>query len=428
MNVPQELNRIRSLVECTPRAGLPNFFAKLERGGEVRIGYLGGSITAQPGWRVKSLNYFQQQHPQAKLVEIHAAIGGTGSDLGVLRLDHDVFKASPDLLFVEFAVNDAHIKPENIVACIEGIVRKTWKVFPLCDICFVYTLTDNAERIFDDLKAGRFNRSAAAMETVADHYQIASIHLGVEVVRLEQAGLLVMRAPQDWTEQTPATGIEGVTRARVSGDGKIHFAGDGVHPFVETGHQLYEEAIERSMPIIHHASRAGGAHQLAEPFDPANYENTIMRSLDELRRSGPWKKLAPDEALAQQFSNRMDSLWKAEPGAELGFRFRGSAASVYDILGPDGGRLEITVDGLVTTSNRIDGYCTYWRLARLNVCAGLAPDVIHDVTIRVLPDELDKGEILFEENRPDLKKDPTKYAGLAWYAGAVFIVGDGVEK
>ncbi len=31
-------------VECTPRAGLPNFFAKLEGGGEVRIGYFGGFV------------------------------------------------------------------------------------------------------------------------------------------------------------------------------------------------------------------------------------------------------------------------------------------------------------------------------------------------------------------------------------------------
>ena len=237
-----------------------------------------------------------------------------------------------------------------------------------------------------------------------------------------------MKAPQDWTEQTPALGIEGVTRARVSDDGRIHFAGDGVHPFVETGHQLYEEAIERSMPLIQQASGVGGVHPLTEPYDPANYENTVMIPLADLSPSGPWSKLAPDGALAQQFSDRMDSLWKAEPGAELHFRFRGSAASVYDILGPDGGRLEITVDGLVTTANRIDGYCTYWRLARLNVCSGLTPEVIHDVTIRVLPDVLDKGEILFEENRPDLKKNPTKYAGSAWYAGAVFIVGGGVEK
>ena len=42
-------------VECNPRAGLPNFYAKLKAGGEVRIAYLGGSITAQEGWRPKTL-------------------------------------------------------------------------------------------------------------------------------------------------------------------------------------------------------------------------------------------------------------------------------------------------------------------------------------------------------------------------------------
>jgi len=37
-------------VECSPRSGLPNFFAKLTRSGaDVRIAYLGGSITAQEG-------------------------------------------------------------------------------------------------------------------------------------------------------------------------------------------------------------------------------------------------------------------------------------------------------------------------------------------------------------------------------------------
>ena len=42
--------------ECRPRAGLPNFLKKAsQKGAEVRIGYFGGSITAQPGWRVLGL-------------------------------------------------------------------------------------------------------------------------------------------------------------------------------------------------------------------------------------------------------------------------------------------------------------------------------------------------------------------------------------
>ena len=34
-----------------PRGGMPNVLAKLAAGKEVRIAYLGGSITAQNGWR-----------------------------------------------------------------------------------------------------------------------------------------------------------------------------------------------------------------------------------------------------------------------------------------------------------------------------------------------------------------------------------------
>ena len=43
-------------LECRVRGGLPNILAKLKAGGAVRIAYFGGSITAQDGWRPKTLN------------------------------------------------------------------------------------------------------------------------------------------------------------------------------------------------------------------------------------------------------------------------------------------------------------------------------------------------------------------------------------
>jgi len=51
-------------VESHPRQGLPNFFAKLKQGKDVRIAYFGGSITAQDGWRPKTLKWFQEQYPK----------------------------------------------------------------------------------------------------------------------------------------------------------------------------------------------------------------------------------------------------------------------------------------------------------------------------------------------------------------------------
>jgi len=64
----------RTAVECMPRAGLPNFFAKAAKGGEFKVAYLGGSITAQPGWRVKSLAWLNAQYPKSKFSEINAAM------------------------------------------------------------------------------------------------------------------------------------------------------------------------------------------------------------------------------------------------------------------------------------------------------------------------------------------------------------------
>ena len=94
-------------------------------GAEIKIGYLGGSITAQNGWRVQTLAHFRQACPQASFTEINAAIGGTGSDLGVFRVQQDVLSKGPDLLFVEFAVNDGGADPQRIIRAMEGIVRQT---------------------------------------------------------------------------------------------------------------------------------------------------------------------------------------------------------------------------------------------------------------------------------------------------------------
>jgi lysophospholipase L1-like esterase len=182
--------------ECRPRGGLPRFVAKAETpGADVRVAYLGGSITAQAGWRPRSLALFQKTWPRARFSEINAAIGGT--DLGVFRLARDVLDHAPDLLFVEFAVNDGPASREQILRCMEGIVRQTWRARPACDVCFVYTIT---ETLVGPLLEGKLPQAAAAMEEVADRYDVPSIHLGLEVARLAKEGKLV------WQGALPAQG------------------------------------------------------------------------------------------------------------------------------------------------------------------------------------------------------------------------------
>ena len=193
----QQPSPLRDAVECRERGGLPNVFAKWKAGKEVRIAYLGGSITEANGWRPKTMEWFKKEYPASSIVEINAAIGGTGSDLGVYRVRQDVLDHKPDLLFVEFAVNDGGAPTDRILKAMEGIVRQTWRANPSTDICFVYTLT---EGMLGDLEGGKFPHAASVMEEVADHYAIPSIHMGLEVAHLHQAGKLIFKAPLPRTE------------------------------------------------------------------------------------------------------------------------------------------------------------------------------------------------------------------------------------
>jgi len=399
-------------IECHPRSGLPNVLAKLQAGDEVRIAYLGGSITAQAGWRPKTLAWFREQFPKAKVSEINAAIGGTGSDLGVFRLGHDVLRHQPDLLFVEFAVNDGGAAPEQIHRCMEGIVRQTWRHDPTTDICFVYTLAHN---MLQTLQEGSYPRSAMAMEDIAEHYAIPSVHMGIDVARLEKEGKLIFKAAKPKTEEEK-TAI---------GD-KVLFSPDAVHPYTDSGHQLHLEAIVRSMAQIREQGEPG-PHRLLEPFRTDNWEAAQMVPLSRAKLSAGWQRLDPKtDTMAKRFGGKLPEVWKAErPGESVRFRVRGSVVRIYDLVGPDCGQITIQVDDQPAYIRpRFDAYCTYHRLSHFAIGKALT-DTEHTITLTIHADQPDKVAIL--SRRSQTIDDPTRYDGTAWYAGAVLFVGQWLE-
>ena len=400
--------------ECHPRKGLPNFFEKANTAGaEVKIGYLGGSITAQPGWRPKTLAYFQQSYPKAKFSEINAAIGGTGSDLGVFRLKQDVLDHKPDLMFVEFAVNDGGASPEQIFRCMEGIVRQTWKTLPECDICFVYTVT---EALVPAMLEGKFQRSASAMEKIADFYGIPTIHMGMEVAKLAKEGKLV------WKAKLPKTEEE-----KKALEGKFVFAPDSVHPHVETGHELYLAAIVRSQEPIKAASKTTGAHVLDKPFIATNYEQAKLLPITAATLSKGFSLLDPKtDDFGKRWANRMTTLHKgSQPGETLTFKFKGTRCSIYDIIGPDCGQVNITLDDQpAKIVPRFDAYCTYHRLSALVIGSDLE-DKVHTVKIEIDSKQPDKAAIL-AKNGNKIDK-PERFDATAFYPGAILLVGELVK-
>ena len=397
--------------ECHPRAGLAQFLAKANTpGAVVKVGYLGGSITAQPGWRVKSLAYLQKLYPQAKFVEINAAIGGTGSDLGVFRLQQDVLAKQPDLMLVEFAVNDGGAAPETIIRNMEGIVRQTWKAYPQCDICFVYTLV---EGVAPTLAEGKFQRSASAMEKVADHYQIPTIHFGLEVARLAHEGKILWRSPLPKTPEQKAE----------VGD-KIVFAPDSVHPHPETGHQMYLEAIQRSWPAIQAASKSATPHVVGEPLQANNSEQAKLIAISQVQRSaGVELADMAHDPFASKWANRLPAMVKLTvPGQSLEFKFKGTHCAVYDVVGPTGGKVAVTLDHQpVKVVTRFDSYCNYDRLSTFVIGTDLSNEV-HQVKIELLPDTFDKAAILAQRKQTIDK--PERFAPLHCYPGGLLILGE----
>lgn len=87
---------------------------KAARGESVTIAYIGGSITngsnaspqASKCYAALSTKWWEDTFPNAEIKYVNAGIGGTDSWLGVHRASEEVISEAPDLVIVEFSVND----------------------------------------------------------------------------------------------------------------------------------------------------------------------------------------------------------------------------------------------------------------------------------------------------------------------------------
>lgn len=108
---------------------LANVLRKAQNGEEITIGFLGGSITEGRGasgvencYVSQVYRWWYETFPQAKIQVINAGVGGTSSYLGVHRVDAELLVHQPDLVFMEFAVNDTF--SEFCMSSYENLIRK----------------------------------------------------------------------------------------------------------------------------------------------------------------------------------------------------------------------------------------------------------------------------------------------------------------
>ena len=114
-------------------ASFAEFDRKAQAGEPLSIVFFGGSLTwganaSDPqitSWRGLMMDYLCKKYPRTPITFHDASIGGTGSKLGMFRLQRDVLSKSPDLVFYDFTVNDDTAGTDlESLASYEGTLRK----------------------------------------------------------------------------------------------------------------------------------------------------------------------------------------------------------------------------------------------------------------------------------------------------------------
>lgn len=116
---------------------LKKCFEKAQAGKKMTIGFLGGSITQgslasehKKTYAYQVFSWWKEQYPNTEFSYVNAGIGGTTSHFGVSRVKKDLMIYQPDLVILDFCVNDE--ANEFFQETFEGLLRKilTWKSDP----------------------------------------------------------------------------------------------------------------------------------------------------------------------------------------------------------------------------------------------------------------------------------------------------------
>ena len=168
--------------------GLFNAYEKFKTSKKGTVAFLGGSITYNPGWRNKTAQYLQERFPETEFTFIAAGISSLGSTPHAFRFGTDVLeKGTPDILFVEAAVNDRGngFKEKAQVKALEGIIRQMYTANPKANVVMMAFAEPLKNADYD---AGKEPIEVAVHQRIAKYYGASFINLAREVYDRINAG------------------------------------------------------------------------------------------------------------------------------------------------------------------------------------------------------------------------------------------------
>jgi lysophospholipase L1-like esterase len=109
-----------------------HFDLRATAGHPLTVVFFGGSLTwganatdpQKTSYRARMGDYLRKKYPKSSFDFIDASIGGTGSKLGIFRLQRDVLAYHPDLVFLDFTANDGlEGQDPQSIGSYEGLLR-----------------------------------------------------------------------------------------------------------------------------------------------------------------------------------------------------------------------------------------------------------------------------------------------------------------
>jgi len=131
----------------------------------LTVAFFGASLTwgsnatdpVRTSYRARLAQKLEARYPEARFTYIDGAIGGTGSNLGVFRLQRDCLRYDPDLVFLDFSANDNlwNAEPDQLEPY-ESLVRRiiTEGDCPVVPVIFLFQWHSIPEKM--DQFGGRF--------------------------------------------------------------------------------------------------------------------------------------------------------------------------------------------------------------------------------------------------------------------------------
>lgn len=299
---------------------LNNTKYKLTHDKKLKIAFFGGSITDGTGssdaentsYRALVTKWFGEHYPDAQIITKNSSIGGTGTAIGMFRCSKDVLPFEPDLVFMEYAVNDEGDEYKNIATQTESIIRTINSYDPEIDIVTVIT---TAEPMLKYMENGTVAESITAQTDISKYYDLPVANVGSLLIAKLSTSSLTMK------DLIP----------------------DGLHPN-DDGHKIYAEGLIGHLSDWLDSFDAEHiiSNKLPAKLYPSSSDNARLcdiRNVNNLVLDGFEFK---NEIKDNRFSEYIEG---TKNGDSFSFTFTGSTAAFYWMGGGIGCDVLVSVDG-----------------------------------------------------------------------------------